>query len=118
MRVCKKFVFFILLFTPFLANSASFDSAGTYRGKIKGIAIGHWGHVGIELDGIECNGKKEAVLLTSEPLFDELISTLLAAQVSQQDVVLLRVAVTKTEFDPAYIYCTIKHAAIGDFSAW
>lgn len=101
------------------STAGSIDSVGTYKGKIKSIAIGHWGHVGIELDGVStCSGRAEVMLLSTEPLFKEMLSTLLAAQASQQDVVLYKITSNTQSFAANYTYCIVEYAAIGNFSTW
>ena len=102
----------------FNAFSGSINSAGTYTGKIKSVAIGHWGNVGIQLEGAQCSGHSEVILLKDNPLFDAHLSTLLAAQASQQVVVLYRLTENPQEFAPNYTYCIVNYAAIGDFGTW
>jgi hypothetical protein len=99
-------------------NAGSINSIGTYNGKIKSVAVGHWNNVGIELEGVQCNGHNEVILLADNTLFNAHLSVLLAAQASQQTVVLYRVESTQQEFSPNYTYCIISHAAIGDFTTW
>jgi hypothetical protein len=116
----KRFIW-ILAFLAISSTSTagSIDSVGSYKGKIKSIAVGHWGHVGVELDGVStCSGRTEVILLSTEPLFKEMLSTLLAAQTSQQDVVLYRITTNTQIFAPSHTYCVVKFAAIGNFSIW
>lgn len=114
----KYLIFLFSLFVSVSINAGSINSIGTYSGKINSVAVGHWGHVGIELEGAQCNGHNEVILLADNPLFNAHLSVLLAAQASQQDVVLYRVEATQKEFSPNYTYCIVSHASIGDFITW
>jgi len=101
------------------ANSAGIDTSGSYNGKIKGVAIGHWGHVGVGfVDGVQCNGKNEAILLTSNPLYKEILSLLLAAETAKSDVILFRLSSKVQEFSASSSYCIVSSASLGDFTSW
>ncbi len=67
----KKLVLAIMLsLSPLTGNAGSMDFDGAYTGKIKSVGVGFWDHIGVELDGVtKCNGFKEVLLLTSNPLF-------------------------------------------------
>lgn len=116
--VFMKSLFLIFLFAFFSSQSiaGNIDSSGKYVGKIKSVAIGHWGHVGVQLDnGVVCNGKKVVLLRTDEPLFDAYYSLLLTAQTTSQSVEINRI----TSSDNHHLgYCTIKYIALGDLSEW
>lgn len=101
------------------AFSGALDSVGTYTGKVKSIAVGHWGNIGVELDGATCNEQKEVILLVDgNPLYKDHLALLLAAQASQQDVVMYRLTSNTQAFSASHTYCILKFAAIGDFSTW
>jgi len=114
----KKILILIFLTSANYVFAGNIDSNGTYTGKIKSVAVGHWGHVGVEMEGATCNGRKEAILLKDNPFFKNIFSALLASQASKQISVLYRVTAKTHEFSPGYKYCVINSMAIGDFYQW
>lgn len=99
--------------------NAGFSWDGTYTGEINGVAVGHWGHVGVGLpSGQKCNNRSEVLLLKSNEYFKEILSVLLAAEASGKQVTLYRVTSQVQEIAATYSYCIIGSAALGDYPTW
>jgi hypothetical protein len=115
----KSIIIFTLAMLFSLNSSAgNITGAGTYKGKIKGVGVGFWGHIGVGLDGIKCNGRDEVLLLSTNANHKEIYSLLLAAEASGKLVIFYKVAGVIEQVDPNYSYCVIRSAALGDFPQW
>lgn len=110
-------IILLLFFSEFV--NAGFSSDGTYTGEINGVAVGHWGHVGVGLpSGQKCNNRSEVLLLKSNEYFKEILSVLLAAEASVKQVTLYRVTSQVQEMEANYSFCIIGSAALGDYPTW
>lgn len=111
----RLFFLISLLFFSCYSIAGSLNSNGKYQGKVLAVAVGHWGHVGVQLDDINCNGKSVVLLKKDSTMFEAYYSLLLTAQASKQDVEINRL----TNPDNFHLgYCVIEYIAIGDLSDW
>ena len=85
---------FLVIFFSIGSYAGSINSNGTYEGKVRGVAIGFWGHVGVGLDGVQCEGKNEVLLLSSNEKYKDILSVLLAAEASGKSVMFYKVNAT------------------------
>lgn len=107
------FIFVICLATMASAN----DLVGqqSYLGTINAVAPGFYGHTGVELvDGMSCRGRRQVILLTSNPRYSDILAILLTAQASHSSVKFYAIAAQPDLGG----FCTIGEAALGNFSVW
>ena len=113
----KKLLFAFLFLTSTFSMAGDIPTEANYSGKIESVAIGFFGHVGIGLPaGDTCHGQPIIVLLTTHPQYKEILSTLLAAQTSGQEVNIHRLGLETSSFGVGY--CVVQYLSLGDFIVW
>jgi len=117
-----KKILLLLSLLIFIAQVHAVDipastSGATYSGKIEGVAIGFFDHVGIGLPaGDTCNGRKSLALLTTHPQYKEIMSVLLAAEASGKIVKFYGLGSEISTFGSGY--CVVNWASLGNFPLW
>jgi hypothetical protein len=97
------------------ASAADLTGDQTYFGVITAVAPGFYGYIGVELaPGMSCRGSRQVLLMKSNPMYNEILSLLIASQVNQAPVKFARLA---SNVDTTG-YCVIHEASIGNFSPW
>lgn len=98
-----------------MAAAADLTGQQSYFGTINAVAPGFYGHTGVELvDGMSCRGRRQVILLTSNPRYADILALLLTAQASRTGVKLYAIAAQPDLGG----FCTIGEAALGNFSVW
>lgn len=98
-----------------MAPAADLTGQQSYFGTINAVAPGFYGQTGVELlDGMSCRGRRQVILLTSNPRYADILALLLTAQASHLGVKLYAIA-AQPDFGG---FCTIGEAALGNFSVW
>lgn len=82
--------------------------------------MGFFNQVGVGLNA-PCLGQNVAVLLTSNRQYNEMLSTLLAAQASGATVQMYQLTSQSTAGNPifaGFTYCVITPVSLGTFPLW
>lgn len=102
------------LLVPSSVASQKMTSDGTYIGKIRSIAYGFYGQIGVALDGQACNGSSIVYLKKDNAEYDNIRAMILTAVSSGQIVKFARLGSYGLHANS----CVIGEAAIGDWPAW
>ncbi|MCP4746634.1 MAG: hypothetical protein GY874_10925 [Desulfobacteraceae bacterium] len=84
-----------------------------YTGKIKRIWVGYYGQTGIALDDATCNGESYAMLLNDHYKYKENLTMLLTAQMTGQEVTLVRLDYPAAYWGGGQIFCTVHEVILG-----
>ncbi|TPW09189.1 MAG: hypothetical protein FD130_2621, partial [Halothiobacillaceae bacterium] len=102
-KICASLLVLVLFAVSQHGSAAGvIDQNGTYRGQIKGVGIGFWGHVGVGLDGVTCRGFTEVVLKKDNPQYKDMLAVLLAAESTGKQVNMYIVQQVHEAFSPGY----------------
>lgn len=115
MKTYRYLLCSLIAAAPAIASAADLTGMASYYGPVTAVAPGFYGHVGVEMaDGTTCRGRRQLILLTSNPHYTDILSLLLTAQASHANVKFYAPA---SQQDTAG-FCTIGEAAIGNFTPW
>lgn len=105
----------LAVFPVVAAQADDFTGERSYYGTINAVAPGFYGHTGVEMtEGSTCKGRRQLILLTSNPRYNDILALLLTAQASKTSVTLCSIG-KNVESNG---YCTIGEASLGNFSLW
>jgi hypothetical protein len=118
-RFTSGALFSALLLASTAGHAGTIDSAGNYRGTVRSVAPGFFAGVGVELDGVTCNGWSVVILPHSDTRYKDILAVLLSAQATGQNVRMPGMLGVLTTFGSgSYSFCTITAASVGDFPLW